>query len=86
MKYALRLFLFSLFLMAICLVGLMANTSVHKINRVSDGHYKIVYYPLLGWRLSAAGYYSVAGSANLIVAFGTLILWRKWRVQRPRSK
>lgn len=85
MMYVWRCFLLALFLAAICLVGAMAHTSIHKINRVSDGQYEFVFYPLLGWRLSAVEYYSVAGVASVIVATGGFVLWRKWRGQKSEA-
>lgn len=85
MKLILRLLQLLVFLSAITLVAILSHSEIHKVNRISDGRYETVYYDVLGWRLPAITYYTVAVVTSLIVVIGTIRIWRIWRSEIHHS-
>ena len=74
-----RAFALVVWLIALSAVVAMYRAKLHKINRLSDGTYEIVYYQVLAWKWSTGVYCTVATVASLVVWAGTLSLWRFWR-------
>jgi hypothetical protein len=78
-----RAFALVVWLIALSAVVAMYRAKLHKINRLSDGTYEIVYYQVLAWKWSTGVYNTVATVASLVVWAGMLIMWRLGR--RPAN-